>query len=200
MIAYVSGICKEIEEDSVVIDVGGIGYRVFTPITEALVRMGVGNPMTLYTHFCVREDAQILYGFLEKSTLKLFRQLINVNGVGPKYALAILTQLSENAVILAIASGDHKALTKVSGIGPKTAQRIVLDLKDKVSVSQEDATLMPKIRIETEEKGSAAEVLEALSSLGYTRAEASAALGKIYDEKKTVQQLVKEALRQLAAF
>ena len=196
MIAYVSGICKEIEEDSVVIDVGGIGYRVFTPITEALVRMGVGNPMTLYTHFCVREDAQILYGFLEKSTLKLFRQLINVNGVGPKYALAILTQLSENAVILAIASGDHKALTKVSGIGPKTAQRIVLDLK----VSQEDATLMPEIRIETEEKGSAAEVLEALSSLGYTRAEASAALGKIYDEKKTVQQLVKEALRQLAAF
>ena len=200
MIAYVSGICKEIEEDSVVIDVGGIGYRVFTPITEALVRMGVGNPMTLYTHFCVREDAHILYGFLEKSTLKLFRQLINVNGVGPKYALAILTQLSENAVILAIASGDHKALTKVSGIGPKTAQRIVLDLKDKVSVSQEDATLMPEIRIETEEKGSAAEVLEALSSLGYTRAEASAALGKIYDEKKTVQQLVKEALRQLAAF
>ena len=181
MIAYVSGICKEIEGDSVVIDVGGIGYRVFTPITEALVRMGVGNPMTLYTHFCVREDAQILYGFLEKSTLKLFRQLINVNGVGPKYALAILTQLSENAVILAIASGDHKALTKVSGIGPKTAQRIVLDLKDKVSVSQEDATLMPEIRIETEEKG-------------------SAALGKIYDEKKTVQQLVKEALRQLAAF
>ncbi|HIR34976.1 MAG TPA: Holliday junction branch migration protein RuvA [Candidatus Faecimorpha stercoravium] len=200
MIAYVSGICKEIEEDSVVIDVGGIGYRVFTPITESLVRKGVGNPMTLYTHFCVREDAQILYGFLEKSTLKLFRQLINVNGVGPKYALAILTQLSENAVILAIASGDHKALTKVSGIGPKTAQRIVLDLKDKVSVSQEDATLMPEIRIETEEKGSAAEVLEALSSLGYTRAEASAALGKIYDEKKTVQQLVKEALRQLAAF
>ena len=200
MIAYVSGICKEIEEDSVVIDVGGIGYRVFTPITEALVRMGVGNSMTLYTHFCVREDAQILYGFLEKSTLKLFRQLINVNGVGPKYALAILTQLSENAVILAIASGDHKALTKVSGIGPKTAQRIVLDLKDKVSVSQEDATLMPEIRIETEEKGSAAEVLEALSSLGYTRAEASVALGKIYDEKKTVQQLVKEALRQLAAF
>ena len=74
------------------------------PSPEALVRMGVGNPMTLYTHFCVREDAQILYGFLEKSTLKLFRQLINVNGVGPKYALAILTQLSENAVN----SGDRQ--------------------------------------------------------------------------------------------
>ncbi len=72
MIAYVSGICKDIEEDSVVIDVGGVGYRVFTPVTEALVRKGVGNPITLYTHFCVREDSQILYGFLEKSTLKLF--------------------------------------------------------------------------------------------------------------------------------
>ena len=200
MIAYVSGICKDIEEDSVVIDVGGVGYRVFTPVTEELVRKGVGNPLTLHTHFCVREDAQILYGFLEKSMLKLFRQLINVNGVGPKYALAILTQLSESAVVLAIAGGDHKALTKVSGIGPKTAQRIVLDLKDKVSVSAEEEAILPKFVTEPEAQGSSAEALEALEALGYSKAEASQALGRVYDETKTVQQLLKEALRQLAAF
>lgn len=133
MIAYVSGVLKEIEEDSAIVDVGGIGYRVYTPVTEKLMRVGVGNLLTLHTYLCIREDAQLLYGFTEKSTLKLFQQLINVNGVGPKYALAILTQMAPDAVAFAIASGDHKALTKVSGIGPKTAQRIILDLKDKVS-------------------------------------------------------------------
>lgn len=199
MIAYVSGVLKEIEEDSAIVDVGGIGYRVYTPVTEKLMRLGVGNPLTLYTYLCVREDAQLLYGFMEKDTLRLFQKLINVNGVGPKFALAILTQLAPDAAAFAIASGDHKALTKVSGIGVKTAQRIILDLKDKVSAPQLTAAL-PAQETGPLAGGAAAEASAAMEALGYTQAEARQAVGAVYAPDKTAQQLIKEALKQIAAF
>ena len=133
MIAYVKGELVAVEETSVIIDNQGMGFRVFTPIREDLLRIGVGSQIKLHTYMNVREDAMILFGFLQPEALALFKQLINVNGVGPKYALAILTAMSVDQVILAIASEDKKALTKVAGIGPKTAGRIILDLKDKVS-------------------------------------------------------------------
>ncbi|MBQ7916799.1 MAG: Holliday junction branch migration protein RuvA [Firmicutes bacterium] len=201
MIAYVSGILKEIEDDSVIIEAAGLGYRVFTPVTEQLVRVGVGSNITLHTYLNIREDAHILYGFLEKSTLKLFKQLINVNGVGPKYALAILTQMHPDAVSVAIASGDHKALTKVSGIGPKTAQRIVLDLKDKVGVPETVASvdLAPQVNV-SGSTGAAAEAIAAMESLGYTHGEAQQAVAKVYAEGKSTEQLLKEALKQLVIF
>lgn len=197
MIAYVSGILAEIEEDSVIVDVGGIGYRVYTSVTEDLVRVGVGNKLTLHTYLNIREDAQILYGFMEKTTLKFFQQLINVSGVGPKYALAILTQMKPESAAAAIASGDYKALTKVSGIGPKTAQRIILDLKDKVGVVQavpEELT-QPAGQVV---QGTAAEAVAALESLGYTRGEAQAAIARVYREGMDSGRILKEALKQLA--
>ena len=201
MIAYVSGVLKEIEEDSAIVDVGGIGYRVYTPVTEKLMRVGVGNLLTLHTYLCVREDAQLLYGFTEKSTLKLFQQLINVNGVGPKYALAILTQMAPDAVAFAIASGDHKALTKVSGIGPKTAQRIILDLKDKVSSPAANLSVPGQPEAPAlASPGAAAEASAAMEALGYTPSEAQRAVGTVYAPEKTAQQLIKEALKQIAAF
>lgn len=197
MIAYVSGILAEIEEDSVIVDVGGIGYRVYTSVTEDLVRVGVGNKLTLHTYLNIREDAQILYGFMEKTTLKFFQQLINVSGVGPKYALAILTQMKPESAAAAIASGDYKALTKVSGIGPKTAQRIILDLKDKVGVVQavpEELT-QPAGQVV---QGTVAEAVAALESLGYTRGEAQAAIARVYREGMDSGRILKEALKQLA--
>ena len=197
MIAYVSGILAEIEEDSVIVDVGGIGYRVYTSVTEDLVRIGVGNKLTLHTYLNIREDAQILYGFMEKPTLKFFQQLINVSGVGPKYALAILTQMKPESAAAAIASGDYKALTKVSGIGPKTAQRIVLDLKDKVGAVQtvpEELTQPAGQAVQ----GMAAEAAAALESLGYTRGEAQAAIARVYREGMDSGRILKEALKQLA--
>lgn len=197
MIAYVSGILAEIEEDSVIVDVGGIGYRVYTSVTEDLVRVGVGNKLTLHTYLNIREDAQILYGFMEKTTLKFFQQLINVSGVGPKYALAILTQMKPESAVAAIASGDYKALTKVSGIGPKTAQRIILDLKDKVGAVQavpEELTQSAGQAVQ----GTAAEAAAALESLGYTRGEAQAAIARVYREGMDSGRILKEALKQLA--
>lgn len=197
MIAYVSGILAEIEQDSVIVDVGGIGYRVYTSVTEDLVRIGVGNKLTLHTYLNIREDAQILYGFMEKPTLKFFQQLINVSGVGPKYALAILTQMKPESAAAAIASGDYKALTKVSGIGPKTAQRIVLDLKDKVGIQTVPEELMQPAG-QAVQGTAAAEAAAALESLGYTRGEAQAAIARVYREGMDSGRILKEALKQLA--
>ena len=142
----------------------------------------------------------ILFGFLQPEALSLFKQLINVNGVGPKYALAILTAMSVDQVILAIASEDKKALTKVSGIGPKTAGRIILDLKDKVSFTPGgDGADIPVSREIAEEStvGAAAEAVMALLALGYGQSEAAAAVKKVAQPDMSVEEIIKLSLKQL---
>lgn len=200
MIAYVKGELAAIEETSVIIDNQGMGFRVYTPIREELLRIGVGSQIKLHTYMNVREDAMILFGFLQPEALSLFKQLINVNGVGPKYALAILTAMSVDQVILAIASEDKKALTKVSGIGPKTAGRIILDLKDKVSFTPGgDGADIPVSREIAEEStvGAAAEAVMALLALGYGQSEAAAAVKKVAQPDMSVEEIIKQSLKQL---
>ena len=200
MIAYVKGELAAIEETSVIIENQGMGFRVFTPIREDLLRIGVGSQIKLHTYMNVREDAMILFGFLQPEALALFKQLINVNGVGPKYALAILTAMSVDQVILAIASEDKKALTKVAGIGPKTAGRIILDLKDKVSfTSGSESAAMSKGGEEavTGAVGAAAEAVMALLALGYAQSEAAAAVKKVAQPEMTVEEIIKQSLKHL---
>ena len=202
MIAFVEGTLKDIGDDQVIIENNGIGYQIFTPVYEELLRKGVGSKLCLYTHLNVREDALTLYGFLQPEILTLFRQLINVNGVGPKYALAILTVLSAETVVLAIAQGDHKTLSKVSGIGPKTAQRIILDLKDKVSVAsaaESDGMAGTPSAASIPESGTAAQAILALESLGYAQADAAAAVRRVMRPEATVQALIKESLTLLSS-
>ena len=142
----------------------------------------------------------ILFGFLQPEALSLFKQLINVNGVGPKYALAILTAMSVDQVILAIASEDKKALTKVSGIGPKTAGRIILDLKDKVSFTPGgDGAGIPVPGEIAEESavGAAAEAVMALLALGYGQSEATATVKKVAQPDMSVEEIIKQSLKQL---
>lgn len=199
MIAYVQGELASIEETSVVIDHQGIGLRVYTPIREELLRMGIGSQVKLHTYMNVREDAMILYGFLQMEALQLFKQLINVNGVGPRYALAILTALTVDEVILAIASEDKKALTKVSGIGPKTAGRIILDLKDKVSFTSGAAESAAGSTgpVSTGEAGPGAEAVMALIALGYSQSEAASAVAKTAQSGMDTAEIVRQSLKQL---
>jgi Holliday junction DNA helicase RuvA len=200
LIAYVKGELAAIEETSVIIENQGMGFRVFTPIREDLLRIGVGSQIKLHTYMNVREDAMILFGFLQPEALALFKQLINVNGVGPKYALAILTAMSVDQVILAIASEDKKALTKVAGIGPKTAGRIILDLKDKVSFTSESepaAMSMGGEEAVTGAVGAAAEAMMALLALGYAQSEAAAAVKKVAQPEMTVEEIIKQSLKHL---
>lgn len=201
MIAYVKGTLEIIETDACVVDVNGFGMRVFTPITEKLIRTGIGGEVKLYTYMSVREDAMLLYGFMDTESLELFKKLIMVTGVGPKLALTILSSISAKDLIVAIMTEDKKALTGVSGIGAKTAARILLDMKDKLPSM--DLTELPAsagtdaavtIGGNSSEKQ---EAIEALISLGFTKAESEKAVGKVYEQGLSSERLISLALKQL---
>lgn len=197
MIAFVKGTLDSVEEASVLVDCSGVGYRVFTPINEELLRVGVGNPVKFYTYLSVREDAQTLFGFLQRSTLDLFKQLINVNGVGPKFALGILSYLTEEEAVFAIASEDVKALSKVPGIGAKTAARIILDLKDKVSVGGGSPKEFAGTVVTARDNSVTSETVMALTALGYSQSEALAAVSKIITPEMTTEEALRLSLKQL---
>lgn len=183
MIAYVNGIVEYITEDTAVIDVGGIGYNVKISADTASRLPGTGEPVKLYTYTCVREDAFLLYGFLTRRDLEIFKKLITVNGIGPKGGLAILSVMDADDLRYAIMTGDVKAISKAPGIGAKTAQRVILDLKDKISIDddmigREIAAVASgnALRADTPQKQ---EAIEALVSLGYGQAESAKAVNAI---------------------
>ncbi len=202
MISYVRGPLAEKFEDSVVVEAGGIGYRIFVPtsVLEALPK--TGENVKIYTYFSVREDAMNLYGFLSRQDMEMFRQLIGVNGVGPKSALGILSALSPDALRLAVISGDAKAISKAPGVGSKTAQRIILDLRDKVKAEDILDGLPEPVSGHTEisavgEIGK--EAIEALTALGYSASEASGVVKKVtITESMTAEDVLKAALKHLA--
>ena len=137
MYAYIKGELAEINTDHIVIEAGGIGYQVFISLQTFDYLPSVGENLKIYTYLYLREDAMILYGFLTKDDLELFKLLISVSGIGPKGGLAILSTLEADDLRFAILSGDAKAISKAPGVGGKTAQRVILELKDKLSL--EDA-------------------------------------------------------------
>lgn len=202
MISYIRGPLAEKSEDSAVVEAGNVGYRIFVPSSVLELLPKLGEEVKLYTHFSVREDGMSLYGFLSKQDLEMFRELIAVNGVGPKSALGLLSVIRPDALRMAVVSGDAKALTKAPGIGAKTAQRIILDLKDKVKA--EDilfaGTDVPSKKTDVsgmEEAGK--EAVEALAALGYSAAEAAGAVRKVkITETMTAEDVLKAALKHLA--
>lgn len=204
MIAYVRGILAEKMEDSVIVEAGGLGYRIFVPVSVLSDLPKAGETVKIYTYYNVKEDSVSLYGFLAKNDLEMFRMLIGVNGIGPKSALGILSAMSPDVLRLAILSGDAKAISKAPGVGSKTAQRIILDLKDKVNADDilYSVTDMPAKADVSDVSGIGGvgkEAIEALHALGYTASEASGAVKKVtITETMTVEDVLKAALRHLA--
>ena len=202
VISYVKGSLEERFEDSVVVEAGGIGYRIFVPtsVLESLPKNG--DTVKIYTYFSVREDAMSLFGFLSRQDLEMFRQLIGVNGVGPKSALGILSALRPDALRLAVISGDAKAISKAPGVGSKTAQRIILDLKDKVKADDILDGFAEPISGHTESSvvgDVGKEAIEALTALGYSASEASGVVKKVtITESMTAEDVLKAALKHLA--
>lgn len=177
MIAGVKGTIEAIGSNWVIIDVGGISFQVFLP-TSALSRLSVvGQEAKLHTHLHVREDNLTLYGFGSARELALFQTLITVKGIGPKLGLAMLSAMDVEQLTVAIASGDANLLTAVPGIGKKTAERIVLELKDKIG-----SGWMLTQDLEAVQANS--EVLAALTSLGYSIAEATRAVAALPSSSK----------------
>jgi Holliday junction DNA helicase RuvA len=182
MIAYVHGVIEDISEDNVVVDVGGIGYNVRISADTAARLPGEGEMVRLYTYTLVREDAFLLYGFLTKSDLEIFKKCITVNGIGPKGALAILSVMDADALRYAIMTGDAKAISRAPGIGARTAERLILDLKDKIQI--DDALIGREIAVtaaggQVVDSPQKKEAVEALVSLGYGQAESIKAVNAI---------------------
>lgn len=204
MIAYLEGLVAYAELDHVVIDVGGVGYRVFVTGTTAY-SLQEGEKTRLYTQYHVREDAHLLYGFRTREERELFGRLNNVSGIGPKVALAILGAGSPDQVVFAIRAEDVNFLKKLPGIGVKTAQRLILDLKDKLDDLASTFPATPysqSVEVRpSKTAGLGSELLEALLALGYNEKEAQGAVRGLAEEltggELSLEQLIKLALKQL---
>ena len=183
-----------------VIDCGGVGFLVNTSRFTLYDLPDDKSAGTVYTHLNVREDALDLFGFSTEFELQWFKMLITVNGVGPKAALAILSELTVDELALAISTKDAKSITRASGIGPKIAQRIILDLKDKVKSIVPDGEIYENAeRISAVgEMPNTSEAIAALTMLGYSQSDASVAVSKL-DPSLDVQSLIKQALKSLSS-
>lgn len=185
MITHLSGTVIDKEERSVVIDVGGVGYKAFVT-GQTIESLREGAKASLWTHLAVREDAHTLYGFANKDDLSFFELLISISGIGPKTALGILNVSSAQAIRAAVSSGDTSHLTKVSGIGKKMADKIVLELKGKFGAEESSVTLRDEV-----------DALEALKSLGFKHGEAREALKQVDASIADTGERVKKALKIL---
>lgn len=187
------------EMNFAVVECGGVGYRCYITANTARQLPSIGAEVLLYTFLNVREDALELFGFADRSELNCFRLLTSVNGVGPKVGLAILSELTPERVALAAASGNHKEFTRAQGVGPKLAQRLVLELKDKVGLPSATNGVVVQseapMGVISVSQG-AAEAVNALTMLGFSSGEASAAVGKL-DSTLPVEELVRQALKAL---
>lgn len=185
MISHLSGTVLEKGGRFAIIDVGGVGYRVFAT-EDTLRKLKNGAGVKLRTHHVVREDTEELFGFLEQEDLKLFELLLGVPGIGPKTALNILNVATPETLRRSITSGETAYLTKISGIGRKTADKIILELKEKLGAGEEGTGLKEEV-----------DALEALKSLGYSHGEAREALRGVAKEVTGTSERVKQALKLL---
>lgn len=188
MIYSLSGLVQSKKKGFAVIEVSGIGYQVQAPLSVLTGLPAVGNPITLFIHHHVREDANDLYGFLTDAELSLFESLISISGVGPKSALGIMSVAPTNELIAAINEGRVDLLTKASGVGKKTAERVVLELKGKLTFADTGAAIG---KMEGD-----LELEEALTGLGYSRAQAKAAISKLDPALKDFSDRLKAVLKE----
>ena len=187
------------DEQNVVISCGGVGFKCQTTRNTLSALSLQEGEVTVFTHLNVREDALDLFGFSTKEELDAFKMLITVSGVGPKAAIAILSELSPDNLAVAIASGDSKAITRANGVGPKLAQRIVMELKDKISnvsfISEESISVSNAVN-SVNNMSNTAEAIAALTALGYSQTEASVAVSKL-SPTLSVEELIKGALKNM---
>ncbi|MBQ3292398.1 MAG: Holliday junction branch migration protein RuvA [Mogibacterium sp.] len=199
MIRFIRGEYLYYESGAIVIETrGGLGLRVYVSDTSSLLTAREGDEIAVYTYLQVKEDGMSLYGFADTDGLSLFEQLITVKGVGPKAGLAIMSLGTPNQIKGAIAAGDASAISMAQGVGKKTAERVILELKDKVSAlpgeSFAEEGIAPPQVPGTGERG---EAIVALTTLGYSKKEAEAAVGSVPDEGLTAEEYIKKSLKFL---
>ena len=203
MLSYIIGEVAEISADTVVVENNGIGFNIKTSAMTIDSLPPVGDMVRIYTYLHVREDAMQIFGFLSKDELEVFKLLLNVNGIGPKGALGILSAISTDDLRFAVLSDDVNLIKSCPGVGAKTAQKLIIELKDKLRL--EDAFEMAvnnnnkKNTVQDNTVIVMNEAVEALVSLGYSSKDAIAAVKKVENiQNKNSEQILKEALKGLA--
>lgn len=197
MFAYIKGSLEQKSNNYVVIDVGGIGYKIFMA-TKAIETLGeIGKVVKVHTHYYVREDNISLYGFNTNEELRMFELLLQVSGIGAKSAIAMLSEISPSSFALAVISDDISQLVKIPGIGKKTAARIVLELKDKLK-TEEAITKTEEVKLSITNEEETSEAIAALQVLGYTKREIEKALENVDTKNLQLEEIIKQGLKKLA--
>lgn len=197
MFAYIKGSLEQKSNNYVVIDVGGIGYKIFMA-TKAIETLGeIGKVVKVHTHYYVREDNISLYGFNTNEELRMFELLLQVSGIGAKLAIAMLSEISPSSFALAVISDDISQLVKIPGIGKKTAARIVLELKDKLK-TEEAITKTEEVKLSITNEEETSEAIAALQVLGYTKREIEKALENVDTKNLQLEEIIKQGLKNLA--
>ena len=204
MIGRLRGLLIEKTAPEILIECHGIGYEVTMPMTSIYALPELEQEATIYTHFVVREDAQLLYGFANKTERKLFRLLIKVNGVGPKLALAILSGMSADQFVSCVLHDDVTTIVKIPGVGKKTAERLLIEMRDRIKDWQSSlhtpATDAAPIEMHHENtliNDAKGDALNALISLGYTQGQADKAIKAVYANDKSSEALIRDALKAM---
>lgn len=200
MIGYIKGTLEEVEEQYIIVDHQGMGYRIFVPGSAFSGAVSLGEEIKVYTYLHVKEDALQLYGFLTKDDLEVFKLLLGVNGIGPKAGLGILSALSADELRFAVLADDAATIAKAPGIGKKTAQKLILELKDKLNLEEafekklENHANAPQVSSDAAVK----EAVQALVALGYPNAEALRAVKRVDGAAQMdVEDILKAALKKM---
>jgi len=197
MISFIRGELAAVESDMALIDVAGVGYGVFMP-NQLLERLpSIGQEVKLFTYLNVREDAMQLYGFFRKDELEIFKLILGVSGIGPKGGLNILSLLSVDELRFAVLSGDVKAISKAQGVGKKTAEKLIIELKDKLKIEDMIPITHEDVIDTSTQRGVQGEAIQALVALGYGNTESLQAVRQIEIGNKSVEEVLKEALRKM---
>ncbi len=203
MISYIKGKLTEVDDGIIVVENNGIGFNIHVPATVISSFSSIGDEVKVYTYLQIREDAHSLFGFLSRDDLNIFKMLINVNGIGPKGALAILSTISPDDLRFAILSDDAKLISTAPGIGSKTAQKLILELKDKIKLEETFESYSKSVNtVKTDDILVAKnEAVEALVSLGYGSTEAMKAVRDVENaDELDSEEILKRALKKLALF
>lgn len=197
MIGRLTGTLLEKQPPQILLDVNGVGYEVEAPMSTFYRLPALGEQTTLHTHLVVREDAQLLYAFADKRDRQLFRELIRLNGVGPKLALSLMSGLEVDELISAVQAQDANALTRVPGVGKKTAERLLVELKGKFTAWESiPGTAAPLATGQVQSAASqTSDAVSALIALGYKPQEASRAVSAIKEEGLSSEELIRRALK-----
>ncbi|WP_027874338.1 Holliday junction branch migration protein RuvA [Spongiibacter marinus] len=199
MIARLRGVLLEKQAPEIVVDINGLGYEVLVPMTTLYNLPPLGEEVSLYTQFIVREDAQLLFGFSDTRSRQLFRDLIKVNGVGPKLALTVMSGIDSDDFVRCVQEGDTASLVRLPGVGKKTAERLIMEMKDRLESWAPSAAASPAVAAQPSASAVLAEAEAALVALGYKPQEASKAINALDTEGQTSEALIRAALKNMVS-